>query len=207
MGAGKNSARRRKRISKHVLEAKEKRTKEDETLVTTSTPMASGSIAHSKRRSSKNITHEKDPIEAHAYLSSWFNRNLGTGVWKFNKNTQSWLVRHMYDAEKVKKETFTYLIQYIAESPIEGGLKQRALDDARRRATRYREWEKNQPTETTETTQQQIIKAAAAPDARNNPDEMGEKRWEELNAHDKRKEYKRARKLIEGLSTDGQGST
>jgi len=229
MARGKNKARIKKRTSKHVLAAQERRSKEDETPGTTATPLSTSpmqptavaAVSSNKKKSSKYKIHEKDPTEVHAYLSSWKNRHLGNDIWKFNKNTQSWLLRHMYDADKVKKETFTLLTLYIVESPKDGGFKLRILEDAQRRARRYMEWEKKKeqpqqnpadagqkketippPSNTSkEKDDPKNLQNLTVKDAKNQED-IDEKRWETLDAHDKRKEYKRARKIMEALSAE-----
>jgi len=237
MSRSKNKGRQKKRISKHVLAAKERRIKEAETRETTT--LAKGedgitvthpksSISLAKKKNNPIKKHEKDPSEGHTYLSLWKKRHLGTEIWKFNKNTQSWLLRHMYDANKVKKETFTLLIDYILQTPNDGvGFKDRIYDDAQRRVIRYVEWE---PLHTKQQLQQEkeegestkeIIPATETSSSLSNTNMTKEKnskvqnankkeedkymdekrRWTELNAHDKRKEYKRARKLMEALSS------
>lgn len=233
MTLASNTTRKKKktRICKHVLLAKERQSKEMETQGTTTGSIAAASaVVHphatfKKLKRSKSKAHEKDPMEVHLYLTSWKNRQLDANLWKFNKNTQSWLIRHMYHAEKVKKETFTLLVQYIVESPKDrggatgggGGLQQRILEDARRRAMRYREWEKKSDDHTTPNTTEASHKETLPnsdpkkghdpKDTQNpintkdmSPEDIDAKRWEALDAHDKRKEYKRARKVIEALS-------
>ena len=47
----------------------------------------------------------KDPVEAAAYLKAWEARGtMGAGSWRFNKSTQSWILRHMYKRDKVRSE-------------------------------------------------------------------------------------------------------
>jgi|MDSY01.1.fsa_nt_gb hypothetical protein len=51
--------------------------------------------------------HVKEPEEAAEYLTEWRAKNEGeASVWRFNKATQSWLLRHMYKRDKVVKDTF-----------------------------------------------------------------------------------------------------
>ena len=190
MGAGKNKSHRKKRISKHVLEAAEKKNQaqlEDKLISAAQGGEASndettgGKQTDNNKRNSK----EKDPAEAASYLTLWnHDRSNKSGAWKFNKNTQSWLLRHMYNAEKVNKATFGILIEYICCGGE--GTRSRVEEDAKQKAIRYKEWEKKGSSE--------------AMDEENTHTNAAEETiWDGLNDHDKRKEYKRARKVMDAL--------
>ena len=146
-----------------------------------------------KRKKKKK--KEKDPSEAASYLQTWNDKR---DKWKFNKNTQSWLIRHMYDSERVSKATFGILLEYL-----KGGgeaTTQRVRGDATQRALRYKEYEKNKKDgddeEESDDTGKDTEEQADSVDAGGEDDET---RWKKLNDHDKRKEYKRARKTLDVL--------
>mmetsp|Transcript_4861 Transcript_4861/g.8423 ORF Transcript_4861/g.8423 Transcript_4861/m.8423 type:complete len:244 (-) Transcript_4861:99-830(-) len=130
-----------------------------------------------RRRAQK---HVKDPKEAAAYVAAWKERDSGDGAWKFNKNTQSWLIRHMYDKDKVTKGTFADLIEYL-KGLNKGITRMRMGEDARRRAMRYKEFEKSGDA------------------ANTRPDDEDHREWAALDDGSKRKEYKRARQIIDML--------
>lgn len=167
-----------------------------------------------KRRRKKKVCPVKDPKEAQSYLSLWQQQqNQGNDddpLWKFNKNTQSWLIRNMYDIEKLPKSSFSIMISYL--EALKGASRQRVHEDAVRRALRYKEWEKNKQSSEAEKDEA---------DANNDQNEEGtdensnvnddednekneEKRWKSLSENNKRKEYKRARKVIDSLKTDSK---
>jgi hypothetical protein len=213
MGAGKNKSHRKKRISKHVLEAEErkKQTQLEEKLIsaaqggeTSSAAVGSPDNAKGSAKKKKETTispnsKTKDPEEAASYLTLWNhdrNNKSASGAWKFNKNTQSWLLRHMYDSDKVSKTTFGLLIEYICLGG--DGTRCRVEEDAKRRAIRYKEWEKEQSkTESGVEAQEQSEKSKGKSKSTDQLSE--EEAWAELNDHDKRKSYKRARKVMDAL--------
>jgi len=216
MGAGKNKAHRKKRISKHVLEAdaRKKQAQLENTLIsaaeqevggasadtavnTTQQDNAKGSTNKKKETSSSPASKTKDPEEAASYLTLWnhdrnnkHKSNASSGTWKFNKNTQSWLLRHMYDSEKVKKTTHALLIDYICQGG--DGTRSRVEEDAKRRAIRYKDWEKKQHGEAKGSGEE---KKKGQEKTKNEEEEA----WADLSDHDKRKEYKRARKVLEAI--------
>mmetsp|Transcript_20398 Transcript_20398/g.44162 ORF Transcript_20398/g.44162 Transcript_20398/m.44162 type:complete len:229 (+) Transcript_20398:74-760(+) len=198
--------KKKKRISKHVLKAKES--------------LASGGqegSASENERQNVAATHSsnvKDPSDVYAYLTGWKSSggvSSREGGWKFNKNTQNWLIRHAYDFEKVPKASFTLLMEYLAG--LKGDdTKKRLLSDATRRAMRYKEYEtqaqQQQATvssEDAETKQddqkaeeneiKEKLEQKQLEDARDTGEDRA--RWEKLSDHDKRKEYKRARKILD----------
>jgi hypothetical protein len=205
MGAGKSKRHRKKRISKHVVESQTRKKQEDaekqllaasegdggETSTTTDDAAVPSNVS---KKSTKN-TKKKDPEEAASYLTLWNldrNSESTTKNWKFNKNTQSWLLRHMYDFDKVSKSTFATLVDYLCQ----GGEKTRLRveEEAKRRARRYKDWEKKQQKEGD--TEQDDDVADEEKESTPSPDD---KDWNQLDDHDKRKEYKRARKVLDSL--------
>ena len=238
MGAGKNKSHRKKRISKHVLQAEERRNQtstEDQLLSaaekgayptttditdsgTTTIPVkeSPGSKNDENQTKNKKATSSlssaksktKDPEEAASYLSLWKydNKNNNSAkTWKFNKNTQSWLLRHMYDSEKVAKASFAILVDYVCQGGE--GTRCRVEEDAKSRARRYKEWEKKQKDDEQEGNEEGQSKTEARESdtntqKRNNKDQAQldeDALWKELNEHDKRKVYKRARKVMDSL--------
>jgi len=180
----KKVSRRKKRISKHVLKAKEEQQQQQQQETSTKEK----SPKKPKRKKSK---HVKDPNEAAAYLSAWKHRDAGS-AWKFNKNTQSWLLRHQYEPDKVSKGTFGILLEYM--EGLQGQTRTRTIADAKKRALRYKEYEKSNETKETEDTkeEEEVSKESVE-------DEDDEARWKGLDDHQKRKEYKRARKVLDVL--------
>jgi len=238
----KLSAKNRKKVSKHILEA----TKAREDLAraratekipvlddegTTNVPVVStaskvsrsnkkrnrgdsAATASSSTKKSRGNKHVKDVKEAAGYLSNWkgFREQ-----WKFNKNTQSWLIRHMYEPDKVAKSTFAILLEYL--QGLQGsGAKDRIVQEANRRALRYKKYEKEESNDndkdesvdmndadSKEVKFAEDTKEGAAESTKKSAQEIEaateeEKRWQQLDDHEKRKEYKRARKVLETLN-------
>ncbi len=128
MGAGKSKRHRKKRISKHVVESQTRKKQEDaekQLLAAsegdggeTSTTTDDAAVPSNESKKSTKNTKTKDPEEAASYLTLWNldrNSKSTTKNWKFNKNTQSWLLRHMYDFDKVSKSTFATLVDYVCQ--------------------------------------------------------------------------------------------
>lgn len=202
MGASKSKRNRKKRISKHVVDSQTRKKQEDaEKQLLAASEGDDGETddtvpPSNESKKSTNNTKTKDPQEAASYLSLWNldrNSESATKNWKFNKNTQSWLLRHMYDFDKVNKNTFATLVDYVCE----GGEKTRlrAEEEAKRRARRYKDWEKKQPKEG-EAEKDDDVADDEKKDATPYPDDED---WNQLDDHDKRKEYKRARKVLDSL--------
>jgi hypothetical protein len=221
--SNQNARKKKRKISKHVLQAQEDRLMKQqqpppadggqgvnivpppESLTTTDSKAkkASTATSASKKKKNKNV---KDPNEVANYLTQWKRNNDGEeSVWKFNKNTQSWLIRHMYEADKLSKASFTLLLGYLDGMKGGGDAKSRILTEASRRAVRYKEYEKVRDekgesnavekdagaageTTTTTTTQPPLTE-----------EEEEDARWNKLDDHDKRNEYKRARKILDAL--------
>ena len=216
-GRYRKKAHKKGRVSKHILDAQERRKEEvakapkldGETsagagadadpdsapptiktaapITNASKPKATTTTAAAPKKK-KTKKHTKEPKDVHNYLSAWKHRESAPGLWKFNKNTQSWLFRHMYDAEKVPKATFSLLMDYM--EGVQGGMRERVNEDAVRRAMRYKDWEKNGSEEAEKKT------AVANADADIEDDN---KRFSAMDENEKRKEYKRARKVIDEL--------
>ena len=139
MGAGKNKSHRKNRISKHVLQAEERKsllaeqeaiaaagggvapTKKGSVVVVPASSTATTTTTQKKTNKKKKKKNDtiKDPEEASSYLSLW--KHDRSGAWKFNKNTQSWLLRHMYDHVRVSKMSFATLVEYVSSAGGGGG--------------------------------------------------------------------------------------
>ena len=224
MGAGKNKSHRKKRISKHVLDAQDRKKQEEiekkllsaaegggepsasatSDVVAKNAKANQASSSDSKQEvTSSSSSKTKDPEEAASYLSLWnYDKTNNTKQWKFNKNTQSWLLRHMYDFDKVSKATFALLVEYLCQGGE--GARSRVEEDAKWRARRYKEWEKKGQQQSSkedgvdseskdENTEEKTDKKKESTTT------DGDKAWNVLDDHDKRKEYKRARKVLDSL--------
>jgi hypothetical protein len=200
MATKKNAKKKRRRVSKHILNSAKTRaagggastlSQDDDGRGTNrdGPPVATAAATAKKQQQrSKNNKHVKDPKEAMAYLEQWkVSRGLD---WKFNKNTQSWLIRHMYDAALVSKHTFEVLLEYLQDCHADA--KKRLCMDATQRAVRYqRHTEKNDGGD--DKNRSHDDDAAPAVDVR------ADDSYQQRDEHDKRKEYKRARKLLDAL--------
>lgn len=206
MGAGRSKRHRKKRISKHVIDSQKRKKQEDaeKKLMAAAEGVGEASTsadevsAVNDSDSKKSPLKTKDPEEAASYLSLWkFDRNSTstTKTWKFNKNTQSWLLRHMYDFDKVSKSTFATLVDYICQGG--DGTRLRVEEEAKRRARRYKDWEKRQQEQNKVDAEQEENVPEETKDTKSLPDD--DERWNKLDDHDKRKEYKRTRKLLDAL--------
>ncbi|KAG7349404.1 DUF2373 domain containing protein [Nitzschia inconspicua] len=211
----KSKALKKKRVSKHMLKSKERTTNhsvENDALDNAVTEQITPPVTTTpnSKLSRKKDSHFKDPEEAASYLSAWkasqsdSGPNGATDVWKFNKNTQSWLIRHMYEVDKVSKGTFVLLLEYL--EGLQGSkTKSWILSEAARRARRYKEYERrtvndnneNDEKDDGDTKDKKIESATESAEMSPEDLENEEERWKKLNDHDKRKEYKRARKVIE----------
>ena len=76
-------------------------------------------------KSKSSNSHVKDPEEAAEYLRQWQLSKQGKpSSWRFNKSTQSWLLRHMYKRDRVAKEPFKVSkssVQQLAAAAGKGG--------------------------------------------------------------------------------------
>merc|ERR1712127_474921 len=98
----------------------------------------------------------------------------------------------------VSKTTSSLLVEYICLGGE--GLRSRVEEDAKRRARRYKEWEKVQQQKPQEEQGDEKDKAEQedAPEEKKKQSSE-DASWNGLDDHDKRKEYKRARKLLDSL--------
>lgn len=210
----------KKRVAKHILDSQENQSKNQSGTLSDKNEQAHQKNKKRKRNKKRSNDVVKDPKEAHSYLSLWQQQQKqgkkgdeeDVPLWRFNKNTQSWLLRHMYNIDKIAKGTFSILTLYLED--LKGASRQRIYEDAVRRALRYREWEKNNQGSEKETDVEVSAtdeKNESIPTSTTKTDDAGsddeedkqadEKRWKGLNDHDKRKEYKRARKVIDALTS------
>mmetsp|Transcript_16310 Transcript_16310/g.46613 ORF Transcript_16310/g.46613 Transcript_16310/m.46613 type:complete len:113 (+) Transcript_16310:3-341(+) len=111
----------------------------------------------------------------------------------------------MYEADKIPKGVFALLLEYL--SGIEGKTTRTWIrSEASRRALRYKNYEKGtQRTagDDADTNLEDVRKEENTPAARqtqSEDDREDEERWKKLDDHDKRKEYKRTRKILETIS-------
>lgn len=203
-----------KRKAKHVIQAEQQKSqKNDEEGDSSSSNLNVAKVQTKKRqRKNKNKGHVKDPQEAHSYLSLW-QQNLKLKeenedvqpIWRFNKNTQSWLLRHMYEVDKINKATFTILLSYL--KALKGSSRERVHEDAVRRALRYKEWEKDHQSDEDVDTNAESDEKDGANDVEEDDDDDQEryaKLWKRLDSNGKRKEYKRSRKVIETLKSSSK---
>lgn len=191
--------------------------------------LSSSADPSKRKRKKKRNSHVKDPEEATTYLSNWKASKASDdsgrspvdapSVWKFNKNTQSWLIRHMYECDKVAKGTFTLLQEYL--KGLEGTItKDRIRTEATRRVLRYKEHchaltplnagtkgasvEGRHPSGSgeLEDVDVAIAKTSVQDPSFATQEEMEEEetRWKSLDEHNKKKEYKRARKILDLFS-------
>ena len=204
---GKRPPRKKKRVSKHVLNANEKLKGNSEDALEHQKGVQSTHVESTQKQQPKKRKKPKtkDPIEAAAYLSAWKHRESGGG-WKFNKNTQSWLIRHMYEVEKLDKVSFGIMLDYL--TGLSQTAKSRIIQVAEKRARRYKEFEKTlveshpEPSNREANPQKEDAggtKARNMDETLESHGEDDESRWKRLDNHNKRKEYKRARKILEKL--------
>ncbi|GKY91670.1 hypothetical protein MPSEU_000138900 [Mayamaea pseudoterrestris] len=186
----KKKKTKRRRISKHVAEAARKKavigggenekvaaktTEQPHVDATATTPAKTEAARENERSSTQAIAYLKVYIESKKDKTS--DSNDKTGAWKFNKNTQTWLIKHMYDAEIVSKATFSLLLEYF--HGLEGKTKSRVLQQASERVIEYKEHEKKLQEKQGD-----------------NSDRQAEENDEEKT---RRKEYKRARQIVQLL--------
>lgn len=216
--AKRKSAKKKNHVSKHILKSRE------DSTTTTSDASDKGFTAQEKRASKAN-SHTKPPEEAASYLMQWKDSKSddmsirASSSWKFNKNTQSWLIRHMYEVDKVPKSTFLLLLEYLER--LEGKfIIDRVRNDASRRCRRHKEYCKNNTLTSTEENQAERVgeiqnditeddrlitkvESAKSVVTRNTTTESKaeleneEALWRKMDDHEKRKQYKRARKILD----------
>lgn len=195
--AKSKSAKKKNNVSKHILKSRE----DDPT---TASDVGDKSYNSPKKIKSKS-KHTKHPEEAAFYLSQWKASKSddssirASSSWKFNKNTQSWLIRHLYEVDKVPKSTFLLLLDYL--DGLEGKfIIDRMRMDALRRCRRHKEYCKsNELASTTESRNEPTEKTENSNDINeeNGELEYEEALWRKMDDHEKRKQYKRARKILD----------
>jgi WKF domain len=180
------------------------------TIPTTSS--APTTTNHKKQKTNKEKKEMKDPVDVEGYLLAWQQQEqqsdqtlerinpvsdqpVETKPWKFHKNTQSWLIRHLYDSTKISKHTFIIAVQYFSKSNV--NVQERLRQDAMQRATQYQQ-------------QQQQVKEITRNDdngkEETNPTAAETNQGNELEKN-QRKAYKRARKVLETLLVANTEST
>ena len=177
------TGRKKRKIAKHILRSAGRKKAEE--------AKASGEQSTTKiNKKKKSLLHAKikDPNEAHEYLSNW---KYDSANWKFNKNTQSWLCRNMYDVDKVPKAVFSLLMEYI--EGLKGFTRDWVNEDAVRQVLRYKAWEKKQSDDGDDASEEDTNKED---DEEKKEDDA---RFAALNDHEKRKEYKRSRQVVQAI--------
>merc|ERR1712151_750230 len=114
---------------------------------------------------------------------------------------QSWLLRHIYDWEKVPKHAFSLLLDYLGS--IQGNItRERILKDAMDMINQYKDWEKEEESGNNKSeNNDENEKKKEAEKTMGNDNENNDKilDWNKLSSHDKRKQYKRARQVLQAL--------
>jgi hypothetical protein len=113
----------------------------------------------------------------------------------------------MYEADKVAKATFVIMLEYLKGLPV--NLRSRVVEVAEKRAVRYKEFEKtvtdkyeigadktNEKDQEAGDVKKDLVESVQERDDNGEDDDS---RWKRLDEHHKRKEYKRARKILEIL--------
>ena len=67
--------------------------------------------------------------EARVYLDAWARSKKGEKGWKFRKVRQVWLLMNMYNPNKVEKELFRTLLEYL--DGLKGASRDSTLAEAR----------------------------------------------------------------------------
>ena len=125
--------KKKKNVAKHVIAAALKSSSQSSS---SSSPFQSPPPPPPSKPSSHSAAIVKDPSTAHSYLTLW---STSRKSWKFNKSTQSWLIRHMYDAGLVSKDCFGLLVEYLKGLPE--GRKRDIVEHAGGIVKAYRVWE------------------------------------------------------------------
>jgi hypothetical protein len=213
MEAKNKSAKKKRHVSKHVLKAREgkagevqkKEANDPDQQVVVPAEETNGTPKPVSKEQKQNV---KDPSDAAEYLANWENRE--TNSWKFNKNKQSWLIRRMYEVEKVPKGSFKILLEYLRG--LQGdSMRLRIRAEASRRARRYKEHVKKSSAGDEDSNGEEEVAMKGGDDnkkkdkkiVKNAPSKQElleeEARWVALDENDKRKEYKRARMILDAF--------
>jgi len=181
---------KKKRRCKHIEDAQRKHTqKKNKTEEATTTASKSQQVVN-------DVSHVL------RYISTWKHRDSGS-KWKFSKNKQSWILRHMYNVSLVNKSLFCLIVEYL--HGLKGENRKRIYNDAVKRSLRYKNWEKQDghPEERQEDTNATTASTTCLISMRQyNNDTI----WKELSDNDKRKEYKRSRRIIDIFKDDQKES-
>lgn len=201
---------KKRKISKHISDAKVKSasltmspsdgifdptdhgTSNSTNIKMIAAPLSSTTTSNKKQKLTKRT---KDIVDVEGYLMAWKQSSNGnlTSSWKFNKNTQSWLIRHLYDSTKISKSIFVIALQYFLKSNI--NVQHRLRDDAMQRAIQYQQQQQEK-----ETTNHSNDRKDNDNDDDNDVNQNDkEESPEVLLEKNQRKEYKRARKILDTL--------
>lgn len=188
---------KKRKISKHVLES-QKNSKSTSSNGEEGLPVVDAAKPSPVSKKKKQKRVEKSVQEVGNYLVLWNSEQQGApkGAWKFNKNTQSWLVRHMYEPAKVQKSHFELLLKYL-EGLKGDDTRKRIIAEATKRAIRYKNFEKMKENSSSNEDVKKDENEVGAETFEDGLRDLAE--WKALDDHDKRKEYKRARKVLETL--------
>jgi len=118
----------------------------------------------------------------------------------------------MYNPIKVPKHSFAILVEYLLNGE-NVGVKNRVLEDAKFRARRYKEFEKQQSQLQEKGVAEKMEGKEQNTKDDTNKEEAGEQSsssspkkvtvvdvsWDKMDEHEKRKEYKRARKVLDAF--------
>ena len=189
-------AKKKKQRTKHRLLKGKADTISSTSAVTASDPSSSNAEdigSDDLLKTKQSESQQKRIIEAEQYLTEWQkSQDRKESQWKFRTLINQWLIQHMYDPEKVSKITFGVLLQYLQSEKALERLK-RIVNDAHHRCIRYKEYEKKHSRESSDTTD------AASKDGIAEDNDESKTAWKQLTDHEKRKEYKRARRVLETL--------
>ncbi|KAJ3367247.1 hypothetical protein GGF31_007665 [Allomyces arbusculus] len=83
------------------------------------------------KKGSAAVTKRRDPDderdEVVAYLHEW---KANRAAWRFNKNKQVWLLKHLYTRNKIPDSAFAIAVEYLED--LRGVARTRAFDEAKR---------------------------------------------------------------------------
>ncbi|CAM9656681.1 unnamed protein product [Choristocarpus tenellus] len=142
MAKSQGSRRKKgKRVAQHIKQAANKiKAKETEGGRGLSSPALASPLGVGKPKRKREIAPppidrgrcERDRTEASAYLQAWWSTRktteketgaeIGATPWKFNKNTQAWLLRNMFSEAEVDECSFRRLCVYL--EGLQGGSRQ-----------------------------------------------------------------------------------
>ncbi|KAJ2719840.1 hypothetical protein GGI07_004959 [Coemansia sp. Benny D115] len=79
-----------------------------------------------EKKQSDRTGHEETAIAALAYLDKWKNNQA---EWKFMKSRELWIVRHIYQENKIPDYVFPVAVEYL--SGLSPGLRKSMIENAR----------------------------------------------------------------------------